>query len=483
MDSEALALVIRQELWRRGDLSWKLHAGQRVLYTKFKETQSELMSFWCCARRFGKSYLLAVLAFECCIQKPNARVYFLLPYGTDAADILRDISATLLEDCPPDVKPEYKAGERRFAFQNGSELTIRGVNSDSAQYRRGARADLVLADEIGLWDQTLHTVRSILIPMLLVNKGGSGRLIIATTPPKSPTHESAILKAECEAASTYSKFTIYSNPLVNKEQIAQFMKAAGGENSTDWLRESMCKWLGDEHSLVIPDFNAEAKLELIKEWPRPAYFKAFDVIDPGMKDRTGILFGYTDFLAQKVVVEDELLLNRANTRQMVEAIRLKESELGYTDPFRIADDPGRRLTADMTDLGLLAIPAIKDKREVSISLLRSLISGRDFIIHPRCVKLIEQIESAVYNSSKKDLAQEGAAGGHFDLVAAAWYLARQYDGHFRHQNPYPRGWNEQRHPVFGKAITQGGSRPAGQRLAERLFGSTAAGRKLLKRAR
>jgi hypothetical protein len=471
---------VTDELWRRGVLSWKLHAGQRILYNKFQATPNELTSYWDCARRYGKTFLLSVIGFEYALQRPNARVYVLLPYGTDAADILRDISSTLLEDCPPDIKPEYKAAERRFVFRNGSEITIRGVNSDSAQYRRGARADLVLADEIGLWEQALYTVRSILIPMLLVNKSGPGRLIIASTPPKSPTHDAATLKAECEEAGTYSKYTIYSNPMVTPEQIKQFCKAAGGENSTDWLREYMCKWVGDENSLVVPEFDTEAKRDLIQVWERPAFFRPFVIGDPGMKDKTGLLFGYTDFLKQKAVVEAELLLTRANTRRIAAEVQAKEHELGYVNTIRLFDDPGKRLTADLTDMGLLSMPAVKDKRDASIALLRSMISGRGFIIHPDCTKLVEQLESAVYNTSKKDMAQEGHNGGHFDLVACAWYLARAYDGQFKHQNPYPRGWGQQAHPVFGKALTSGGVRPAGALLAERLFGSTAAGRKLLK---
>ena len=38
---------------------------------------------------------------------------------------------------------------------------------------------------------------------------------------------------------------------------------------------------------------------------RIAYFDSYVSIDPGFKDRTGILYGYWDFTAAKLIIQDE----------------------------------------------------------------------------------------------------------------------------------------------------------------------------------
>jgi PAS domain S-box-containing protein len=47
-------------------------------------------------------------------------------------------------------------------------------------------------------------------------------------------------------------------------------------------------------------------------------------VDPGFNDRTGIIFGYWNFESAKLVVEDECLLEQANTNDIAHAIIQKE---------------------------------------------------------------------------------------------------------------------------------------------------------------
>jgi hypothetical protein len=127
--------AVVEELWRRGVLFWKLHAGQIKIYEKLLENENKLFVANC-SRRWGKSYLMVLYALEQCLQKPNTKVRFGTAFLTDLEEFILPAFDLILQDCPEDIKPQYKVQKSKFVFSNGSEIKLFGVdkNPNAAVY-------------------------------------------------------------------------------------------------------------------------------------------------------------------------------------------------------------------------------------------------------------------------------------------------------------------------------------------------------------
>jgi hypothetical protein len=200
-----------------------------------------------------------------------------------------------------------------------------------------------------------------------------------------------------------------------------------------------------------------------------------------MDDKTGELFAYSDFLAGGVlVIEDEDLLEQAATRKIAESVLEHEANLwpGKKAGTRVADDPGKRLCADLYDQhGLSFAPAEKhDREELAVNLMRNMFASGKIRVHSRCKKLIHQLRNAVRAKPGGDMVRT-EEDGHFDLVAACWYLVRSWNAQ-RHRNVYP--------PDFGMRPGQVSYRPIQKpvsRIHQAVLGDTPHGRRMMARAR
>jgi hypothetical protein len=104
-----------KELWRRGELSWKLDSVQKEMYKLYYTSKIRTLT-WLLARRSGKTYLLCILALEQCIKHPNSIVKFVSPTKLQVNNNLRPLFRKILEDCPEDIKPEFKTKEYIYYF-------------------------------------------------------------------------------------------------------------------------------------------------------------------------------------------------------------------------------------------------------------------------------------------------------------------------------------------------------------------------------
>lgn len=446
----AMYLRTVEPLWRRGNLRFLLDETQLRILDKLDNAKARKF-FLLCSRRLGKSYTLVVLAFSMCLRKPGARVLYLAPFGKDASDIVFDIAASILDTCPEDLKPSYNAQTREYRFSNGSVIRFRGVNGEHAQFLRGGAIDLGILDECGIMDDLAHVVSDIVMPMTLTT---GGRILLATTPPRTPGHDSATIYENLAGEGATVKFTILDNIRVSNEIKAEFLKEAG-ENaldipnilsglgrakSTTALREYFCEFVTDASMAVLPEFS-EHKAKIVKESERPAYFDAYVSMDPGMRDRTGILYGYWDFRRGKLVVEDESLLQRPSTLAIANEITEKEYRIwGDKAPTLRVSDVDLRLQTDLWERHRLKfIQAEKQDSLGAINLVRNMIQIGELEINPRCVHLIRQCENAIWNNKATDFARAGeqSLDGHFDLVASLKYMCRHIA---RRKNPFPNGW-------------------------------------------
>jgi hypothetical protein len=479
-DPEAAILAAKHELWRRGSLVWKLHQTQRKLYDA---ARGRRRFFALCSRRLGKSYWLVIEAFEYALKNPNARISYAAPTMKDATQIAGDLALEILEDCPDDVKPAFSVPDKEFRFHNGAVIRFSGVNAEHRENLRGRKAHVFILDEAGTMDELRYTLNSIVGPMTATTRG---RILIASTPPRSPGHDMTSVAKDMQKRGELAQFTMLDAPHIdaqekfemlercgeNPERIPDILAGKSEPESTTALREYFCKLdITDSETAVVPEFNQKAQEEIVRVHERPPYFDAYVSIDPGFADSTGILFAYWDFAAQKLVIEGEALLKRASTDDIAQAIKTQEEELwGDKPPLLRISDIDLRLIADLyRNHGLVFRQANRQDSLGAIDLVRTMVRRRELIIAPGCTRVIRQLRNATWNRKASDFerTQEDA---HFDLLAALKYLCREVN---RGKNPYPSWYHA---PGFGTNSGLGG-----KPKPKTVFSDTPLGRKLAKK--
>ncbi len=436
----------RAEMWRRGVLvPWLAHPAQQQMAAGIVASANKKYVINS-ARRLGKSYLLCLLALEHAIKNPNAQIKYAAETQRSVKKIILPLMRQIMETCPRELRPRFSSPDGVYEFSNGSEIHIAGAALDQADSLRGTACDLAIVDEAGFIDALEYLIDSVLLPQTLGRP--NSRIILASTPSKTPDHPFVRkYMAQAMAENAYSKFTIYDNPRITPEEIAEMMKEAGGENSTTWRREYLAEIVTETENAIFPEATAEGFLDSqVYDLPRPPFFVPFVAIDLGYVDFTGAVFGYYNFKANKIVIEDELLFNRSTSESIVKQVLSKEAELwGKVKPrVRVVDGPAL-VIADLNETHKFGCK-YPDKTDLtaSVNRVRMDLGASVFAIHPRCTNLIAQIRFAVWDSSRSKFARSSA--GHFDLAAALLYFCRHLD---RSTNPFPADYGFDHFNDFG----------------------------------
>jgi hypothetical protein len=468
----------REDLWREGDLSWKLDYGrpsgpQRDFYARSRDGKRKTFVNES-ARRLGKSWTLAIIAAELALKNPGRRIN----WCQDTSKGIRASAVATFEklcmDAPEDCKGHFNSQLGRFVFPNGAYIFIFGGSTiaDADTARGGDDPIASFVDEAGFVQRLLKYIyKSILKPaMRLVKRlGHFGMIFLSSSTPKDPDHYFIHLANINEAHGSYCRHDIYSSDdperYIAEESADAGLTVEQFIQTDEFRREFLLQRVVDSEAVVFPEF-ARVSTIIVREHPRPIGFEKYVYkrvsVDPGMQDKTGVLFGYVDFTAAKVVIDDELLLTKPNTKQIAEATKNKELELwGETNVARISrviDDPHGRYVMDLWDLHKLGFAqAVKHDRDASIGIIRTWLMSQVLVIHPRCIELRKQLLTAVKNKSGKDF--ERTEEGHFDLCAALMYFCRNLS---LTTNPYPASFDvltgremEPHHPIAARRELMG----------------------------
>lgn len=438
--------LIKDALWRKGSLVFLLDANQKALYDLFYNTIHRVQT-WLLARRSGKSYALCVLAIETCLRKPGAIVKFLAPTRVQVNLIIRPLMRKVLETCPDDIRPEYKAKDNIYYFPNGSELQLSGTDGGNAERLRGGDSDLAIVDEAGSCTDLRYCVRDILLPTTLITKG---KILLASTPPEDAEHDFNTYIEEAEARGSIVVRTIDDNPRIEKIEKEKLIEELGGMLSDSTQRELYCKQVKSKTNSVIPEFDDLKASELIYELPIPPFYHAYVGMDIGYKDLTVILFGYYDFNKDVVVIQDEIITNGPEMylATLGKQILDKEKSL-WTNSFTGEIIKPKKRVSDhnlvainelkrTTNYQLQFDLASKEGKHASINFLRTIINSNKIAINPKCVTLIRHLKNARWASTtSKDTFARCSLGSHYDAVDALAYLIRSIDFKI---NPYPKNY-------------------------------------------
>jgi phage terminase large subunit len=448
------------KLWRLGNLEWKLRGIQKEMRKAIVDNPGKRATFLV-SRRSGKSFTMCAVATETCIKTPNSIVKYVCPKQKMVKTIVNPIMRVILEDCPPDLKPEYKEADKKYVFPNGSEIQFAGSDSGNIESLRGGFAQLCLLDEAGYIDDLDYGVKSVLSP---TTKTVGGKIVLASTPSRSPDHEFMTKFVEpADAEGTLIKYTIYDNPMFTQEIIDETVaEYSGGINDPQFRREYLCEIEVDSETKVIPEYTSELEKDIVTQQDLPPHFDVYVSGDPAARDLTVILFGYYDYLNAQLVILDELVLGGKNThittQEIADGVRRKEKLL-FTNkltgevkqPYmRVMDNNNLILLNDLfSEHGLQFFPTAKDNKEAQVNKLRMWLKQGKVIIHPKCVNLRYHLKMARWkidrNGNRKGFEHVGATSdgrlkeNHCDGVDALLYMVRNVD---INKNPYPLDYFE-----------------------------------------
>lgn len=436
--------------WSRGLLSYKFDPCQKEIYQTIQNSNEKINVVFC-SRRIGKTAAALLIAFQYCLAKPNTIVKFLAPTKLMLAEIVIPVvDEVILNDCPEEFKPRYLRNRYKYEFANGSQLQLAGNDAGHAKKLRGGFAHLCVVDEAQDCDGLLDAVRSILIPTTLNTRG---KIVILGTAPKDPEHDFLKFIEQADYTKSLVKKTIYDNPRIKPEEIDEIIKAyPNGVNNTEFRQEFLCEIIRDPSLVVVPEFTEEIEKEIVKDWPLPPHFDCYESMDVGFKDMTVILFGYYDFRAAKVIIQDEIVLQGHAVQIPVLISKIQETEKNLWTNIYTNEIKKPRLQVADNNLIVLEeinrvskwkinfIPAEKDDKDAAVNRLRVLVANKKIIISPKCETLIRHLRTAKWSKKQgKRVFDRGADGGHADALDSCIYFVRHVD--YTH-NPYPNDFGK-----------------------------------------
>lgn len=427
----------KEALWKRGNLQFKLNKTQKELYDFVRNNPQQILVI-AASRRLGKSFFLLTLAFEECLKRPNTIVKYAAQTTKDVVNnIAKHLIKEITKDCPKELIPVYHSHHYTLTFPNGSQIHFSGTEQGRAENLRGSNAHLCIIDEAGFCNDLPYIVKSVMFPLTTLTKG---KIILASTPSKSPDHPFIAMMHEAEAEGRLIKKTIYDNPMLTKEDIERIANEIGGIDSVEFRREYLVEPITSEEDAVIPEFTEEVQLDIVREYNKPPYYVGYVGMDIGGKDLTAIIFGYYDFANARIVIEDELVYDKkALSDDIAAGIKIKEKDVfkGAVKVFRYSDNNNIILINDLAIKHEIYFhPSPKDDKDAALNDLRLRIKSRKLIINPRCKNLIAHLKSAIWAKNKKSFARSSQFG-HYDCIDALLYLVRNINYNF---NPYPENF-------------------------------------------
>lgn len=420
MTPQQIQTEIRSELWRRGDLSWKLWPQQVPIYGGIRnlETPAEIVVMLC-ARQFGKSHLGVMMAVEDCLRHPDSCILVVGPTLKQTREIVTPRIKNIVRDAPPGLIRQTKS-ENKWTI-GSSELVIGGFDVSAAS-QRGKTVQNIYIEEVvdSHPDEYVEAMRSDLGPALTHSRGG--KMIFLTTLPRVPDHPFITdTMVEAKLSKTFFSYTIDDNKELTSEQYNACVTRSGGRASLEFRREYLNEIIRDASLVVVPGYNESIH---VTTWVDPSemyYTVAGDF--GGTRDKSCfLLLGY-DFLSDVDLVFDELVFE-SNTPTSAIAATLKARFLKPFSPQAVyADCPGQ-IQIDLQETHALSVEAPhKADWKAGINLMQVRFALNKVKVHPRCVFLRQSLESGTFNRKREDFERTRALG-HCDALAALMYGLR-----------------------------------------------------------
>ena len=422
---------IKNELWKRGALSWKLKRAQMLIEKDFQNVQGKLFVSNC-SRRFGKSFWAATKCLETAISKPKSKIKFASAFSTEVEEIIIPAFRFLLEDCPQEIEPVWMASKKKYIFQNDSEIQLIGLDRNP-NGPRGQFCDLFIFEEAGFINRLDYLYSAVVIPMF---KGRLGaKAIMISTPPISPIHPFRPFCEKAKKETAFSEFTIFDDPEITPEEIDTYKNEC--LSVSDWEREYLVKFTIDINRAIIPEWKKDFEGVLERD-EFFEYYNGYIGMDLGIRDKTVALFAYYDFNHGALCILDEVVMSGASltTDKLADAIKEKEGKnFPGKKVLRFSDNNNPLLLQDLSlNYQLTFSPTTKSSLESMVNKVRIWAKNGRIRVSKNCTELIGCLENAIWKENRKDF-DRSAVFGHFDALAALIYLVRNVNEAY---NPIPK---------------------------------------------
>lgn len=424
--SKAARAKAIEAAWSQGRLRYKLDSLQRKVCDAI-ESEPGGSFYFNKARRVGGSYLLTVRAVEQCLRKPNAQIRYAAPTAKALRKIVQPNLRKVLSDCPANLRPKWSTLEQEYKFPNGSTLSLSGCDAQRYEDLRGTEADEIYMDEVGFIDDLDYILDDILLPQ---TRDTGGRVILVSTPPRSPSHPACKLATKHEIAGRYFACTVWDSPRYTKTQHEAYFRRMARDLSleefyktTTFRREYLAEFVTDETRAVIPEWTSDRAQICLREVEAPDNYDAYVGIDLGWRDGTAAVFGYWDYKHARLVIQDELIKFRTPIDEFQrQAVAIEEMRWGIKRPLLRVCDNDDTVIREMNRRGWIVRATAKDNKEMAINMLRELVRDCRLFVHPRCKRLASQLKSTIWN--EKHNSFERTEDGHGDLLDALIYMNR-----------------------------------------------------------
>jgi hypothetical protein len=465
------------QMWRAGDLSWKLDPHQLEIYDAFNEWNRRrhtpeyvalcrtivgaMDSVWDeeLCRRFGKTAKWIVQLDEIAIQRPGSVLTYGTAFQKDIGDIIVPLQNMLAADAPDDVRPRYRGSYGAYSSpvlhfpSTDSVIKLVGIDKNPDGLRGRFSDGIVISEARDVRDLE-SIVRGILLPQF--QRRAWAFLALESSTPKDLDHDLITkFKPDAIARSAYVMRTLDANQVITADERERYIREAGGRGHPECEREYFCRVTRDPERMIVPEFD---RAKHVRPMVRPEHAQTFVFVDPGMSDRCGIIWCYWDWMAQVLVVERSWAQFNAGTDLVAKVMRDTEAELWGTgpagaltywspdrrklmpNPVERWTDVDLRLAHDLKSLHGIDI-AVIDKApgsgDADVQQLRLAVHSDQVVVLPDSGPLADELEAGKRKKggSPNDW-ERSPVFGHYDLIATLKYGVRKV-WLARSRNPFP----------------------------------------------
>jgi hypothetical protein len=417
---------LKNALWSRGELAYKLDTLQRRISRTVRENADSRKVCILSSRQIGKTYWACVFALEYLLKNPKKIARVIAPTFKQCQDLVNDNLSAILADAPEGLLGRAKT-EYRYNLFNGSSLRLGALERAYVDGNRGGNASLIIYEECGFVtsDDFNYGVDSVMGPQLLRSNGME---IFVSSPSEEPDHplHTRILP-QADMLGTLFQYTVYDSPSINAEMIEEAARRCGGVHTDAFKREYLAQIIRVMSKVVIPGFDPKIH---VKDFALP--YKANMQLTAdwgGTRDMTVALVHTYDYQHNRLLIWDEKVF-QANTP----SVHIKQSLDEWQFPWfaKHADVPGQVLI-DLFELGAEFMTPPKSDWLATVQSMSNLFEMDQIWIHPRCKFLIQSCRAGVFNKNRTDYERLPEIG-HCDALAALMYANRVQN----RENPYAK---------------------------------------------
>ena len=373
----------------------KLHPQQKII-AKDRHRFRVLR----CGRRFGKTTLIAEEIKGKALGKPSRIAYIANNYQQ-----ARDIAWGMLkkELLGRIIDTNEQRLEIKVEPKDGGESLILLRGWESVENLRGQAFDFLAVDEVASMNNFWVNWQEVLRPTLTDTKGEA---LFASTP-KGFNHFYDLANQELTDRDFKAfHFTSWENPYLDREELQRAKDTLPKDRYLQEYEASFQKTQG----LAIPEFSREK--HLYEELPMGNYEKI-----------AGVDFGYVHPAAvpeihwngEKLWVDDEWYKTGRTDAQIAEYVASCHYKAVYPDP----ENAGGIEELRRKEVNVREVKKGKGSIVEGIQMIRELFLNKQLLINKRCVNLISELESYVYDEDKKS---EVPIKENDDLIDALRYV-------------------------------------------------------------